>query len=120
MYNDPEPEPEPEVPSELLDARSRAKTRARKKPEHPLPDDWQPTDKHRTYAEENGIDLDGEAFRFRNHAESKDRRCVRWDAAFSNWLSKSDRRQPPQRDFRDSLSVVNLDDPANWRVTSND
>ena len=35
------------------------------------------------------MDLELEADRFRLHAEANDRRAVRWDAAFSMWLSKA-------------------------------
>lgn len=59
----------------------------RRKPSLPLPDDWKPNTKHAEYAAENGIDLPSEAFKFRNHAVSKDRRQADWDAAFRNWLA---------------------------------
>ena len=35
------------------------------------------------------MDVTLEADRFRLHAEANDRRAVRWDAAFSMWLSKA-------------------------------
>lgn len=72
------------------------KPRKRKSPATTIPEDWKPNAKHQTYATERGVDLSSEAFRFRNHAHSVDRRCVNWNAAFTNWLSKAypDRNQP--------------------------
>lgn len=71
-------------------------SKPRKKPAHTLPEDWKPTTAHQKYAEERSVDLSSEAFRFRNHADSLDRRVVNWNSAFTNWLSKSypDRNQP--------------------------
>lgn len=70
----------------------RSSTRAsgtRKKSATVIPEDWRPTEKHAQYARERGADLSSEAFRFRNHALSHDRRLVNWDAAFTNWLGKA-------------------------------
>lgn len=61
----------------------------RKRPAHAIPDDWKPTVKHQEYASQNNLDLSTEAFRFRNHAESVDRRLSNWNAGFTNWLSKA-------------------------------
>lgn len=61
----------------------------RKRPARAIPDDWQPNSKHEAYAKERGLDLAHEAFRFRNHAHSVDRRVANWNAAFTNWLSKA-------------------------------
>lgn len=63
--------------------------KTRKRPEKPIPDDWQPNDKHAKYATERNLDLAREAFTFRNHAHTHDRRCVNWNAAFTNWLAKA-------------------------------
>lgn len=69
----------------------------RKRPATRLPDDWVPTDKHRAFAAENHLNLDGEVFKFRNHAHGKDRRQVNWNAAFSTWLGNArDWRTPRQ------------------------
>lgn len=62
---------------------------ARKRPSRPLPDDWVPNDKHDTYGRERHLDLNAESSAFRNHAQTHDRRCVDWDAAFRNWLAKA-------------------------------
>jgi len=68
---------------------ARSARGARKAPAKRLPEDWAPTDAHRKKAAELGVDLELEADRFRLHAEANDRRAVRWDAAFSMWLSKA-------------------------------
>lgn len=67
------------------------KPKKRRSPETPIPDDWRPNETAIAKAASIGVDVDREAQRFRNHALSIDRRCVRWDAAFANWLDKSDR-----------------------------
>lgn len=61
----------------------------RKKRAHAIPDTWKPTTTHQKYAEEHNLDLSSEAFRFRNHAHSVDRRLSNWNAGFTNWLSKA-------------------------------
>ena len=76
--------PDPTRPDPTPTARS-----ARKAPAKRLPEDWAPTDAHRKKAAELGVDLELEADRFRLHAEANDRRAVRWDAAFSMWLTKA-------------------------------
>lgn len=63
----------------------------RRKPERPLPESWTPSSAHSTYAEDNGINLDFQAERFRNHAQANDRRARDWDAAFRNWLLKAEK-----------------------------
>ncbi|MBB5748559.1 hypothetical protein [Micrococcus sp. TA1] len=63
----------------------------RRKPERPLPGDWAPTPAHSRYAEDNGINLDFQAERFRNHAQANDRRARDWNAAFRNWLLKAEK-----------------------------
>lgn len=57
--------------------------------EHPIPDDWKPSEKHAELASSKGLDLAEQAFRFRNHAIANDRRQRNWAAAFNNWLSKA-------------------------------
>lgn len=68
------------------------KSAPRSGPKVPLPASWAPNEKHAQYAEDEGIDLQFEAERFRTHADTYDRRVVRWDAAFTNWLLKADRK----------------------------
>ena len=69
--------------------RGDSRRNRKRAPSKPLPEEWKPSTKHQEYADENGIDLSSEAFRFRNHAMANDRRQVDWDAAFRMWLSKS-------------------------------
>lgn len=61
---------------------------------HPIPDDWEPTQEHEAKARELRVDLAREAEAFRLHAQSVDRRAVRWNAAFSMWLTKARPSQP--------------------------
>lgn len=61
----------------------------RRKPERPLPDKWEPNVRHHEIAIEKRLSITDEAARFRNHAETHDRRARDWDAAFRTWLSKS-------------------------------
>lgn len=82
----PVPEPVPEVPK---GTSSPKPPKPRKKPETSIPDDWTPTDAHKTKAHEKGVDLHQQAEAFRLHAETHDRRCVNWNSAFSMWLSKA-------------------------------
>ena len=69
--------------------------RARRSPTKPIPEDWAPNEKHRERAVERNVDVEAEAEAFRLHAEANDRRIVKWDAAFMNWLLKS-RPKPPE------------------------
>lgn len=87
---------------EVASANAEAPTRTtrRKKPSTPIPDDWQPTEEHHTQAAALGIDLAAEAAKFKRDALAKDRRYVRWDQAFGNWLARANdftpRRTPQQ------------------------
>jgi hypothetical protein len=65
----------------------RAPTKVTRKSETPLPADWQPTEAHRDMARKNGLDVELEASGFRGHAESKERRAVSWNGAFTTWLT---------------------------------
>ena len=61
----------------------------RRQPERPFPDDLALDDKRRTYAIEKGMDdtrAEVQFERFRNHAETHDRKCRNWDAAWRNWV----------------------------------
>lgn len=89
------------------DGDSRAPRR--RSPERPLPEDWHPTDAHREYATRNRLDLDREAFKFRNHAAANDRRQRNWNASFSTWLAKA-------RDFTPAEPRANRSHlPEAWR-----
>jgi len=60
--------------------------RKRKAPSSPLPADFTPTDEHKATARKHGLDLGLELDKFRAHAEATDRRQVRWNATFRQWL----------------------------------
>lgn len=78
----PTPTPNTFTPRGTLELNKR-------KSEHPIPDDWQPSERHQRIATERGVDLTEQAFRFRNHALANDRRQRDWHAAFNNWLAKA-------------------------------
>lgn len=61
----------------------------RKKPATRVPAAWRPTDKHRQYATEHGLNIDTQRQLFLAHAETHDRRCASWNGAFSQWLIKA-------------------------------
>ncbi|MQA76722.1 MAG: hypothetical protein GEU88_20910 [Solirubrobacterales bacterium] len=63
--------------NDLTDRRKRARQ---------LPDAWQPNENHYQIARDLGRDIDRETERFRDHALSKRRTLVDWDAGFRNWL----------------------------------
>lgn len=85
-----EPKPlEPEVKESGARTPKPSSDKQRKRPAHRLPDDWTPTDTHRQFCTDRGIDIGAEAFRFRCHAEENDRRAVVWNAAFSRWLTNA-------------------------------
>lgn len=80
----------------------------KKKPSTPLPQDWMPTKAHQDRAREKNLDVYEEAEKFRNHAESVDRRAVNWNSAFANWLIKAN-PQPSRSSGDDSWDKL-----MNW------
>lgn len=62
---------------------------SRRNRQTPLPADWKPTDNHRQFCAQRGIDVEAEARKFRLHAEESDRRVVVWNSAFSRWLENA-------------------------------
>ncbi|MGC0251531.1 hypothetical protein [Pseudactinotalea sp. Z1748] len=95
----PAPAPAPYLhglPADEPDDDDAAKA-SRRRPERPLPASWVPTAKHHEFANQHGIDIDAQAIRFRNHADTHDRRARNWDAAFRTWLSKAAEGAPQQR-----------------------
>lgn len=51
-----------------------------------LPTDWEPNDGHRSYAEEQHLDLTVEVAQFADHHRAKGSTMKDWDAAFRTWL----------------------------------
>ncbi len=92
------------------DGDRRDKSRNRRAPERDLPDDWQPTAAHETYAKTNGLDISREAFKFRNHAQANGRRQRDWDAAFRMWLAKATDYAPA----RPATRSANDQRPEGW------
>lgn len=82
----------PEVPSELLSVPTPAdgRTTTRRKPERPLPASWAPNAQHHETAIAKRLDMAEQVMRFRNHADTHDRRARDWDAAFRTWLNRAE------------------------------
>lgn len=79
--------PPPDI--ETVSDGALLKVRKRRRPARPLPEDWEPHDKHKQWAEQHRLDLAHEVFQFTNHAKANDRRQADWDAAFYTWLGKA-------------------------------
>lgn len=73
-----------------------APAQPRRKPKTPIKDTWQPNTKHAQQAHALGLNLTGEASKFRRDALAHDRRYARWDQAFANWLTRSAEYAPPR------------------------
>lgn len=54
-----------------------------------IPDDWQPSQKHRDKAASLNLDVERETQRFTAHARRVRRRQKNWESAFTNWLRKA-------------------------------
>lgn len=54
-----------------------------------LPDDWKPSDAHRSQAADLGVNVDLEAQKMRDYALANGRTQKDWDAFFRNWLRNS-------------------------------
>lgn len=85
------PRPDPTRPSSKEDIGG-----TKKAPEKPLPEDWTPTDTHRKYATEHGIDIEHEEHQFKAHAEANDRRQRSWNGAFTSWLGNAKKWAKPK------------------------
>jgi hypothetical protein len=83
------PKPKPINKEELSNESSKKARNSKKKPEISIPEDWSPAESHRALAQKRHVNLSTEAEAFRAHALAHDRRCVRWDAAFTQWLLKA-------------------------------
>ena len=82
----------------------------RRKPQTAIPEGWKPTSAHAEQALAKGVSLSTEALSFRNHAESHDRRCADWNAAFRNWLMKATPERRPSSDD----PYAHLPAPKDW------
>jgi len=81
----------PSLPAVPADSKAddEDEVTSRRKPEIALPASWAPTAKHYELATERHVDIAEQVQFFRNHADTNDRRCRSWDAAFRTWLTKS-------------------------------
>jgi len=83
---------------------------SRKLPSVPLPDSWVPTPDHAVIATKRGIDLETQVQKFRNHALQNDRKAVRWNHAFTNWLLNAwpDRNAPSNQRSNGMAELLDL------------
>jgi hypothetical protein len=85
------------APSGAIERTTKARRRS---PETEIPPDFQPTEEHRKYASERGLDVEREVEKFRFHAVANERKVRQWSAAFSQWLTNSEgfsQRRPAGR-----------------------
>ncbi len=86
----------PEIPSELnrtehegnRTEENTSPPKARRKAEVAIPEDFQITDKMRSWAVKSvpTVDVDFETENFRDHARGHDRRQADWEAAWRTWM----------------------------------
>ena len=99
---------------EKRDKERETPAAARKAAQLELPVDWTPTAEHEAKAAELGLTLAYQAETFRLHAQSTARRAVRWNAAFTQWLLRSDpAREPAHVKARPVVKGWNDDDFMN-------
>lgn len=112
-----------EVEEELKDKKktsSSSSARGRKKPETRLPSSWRPTDKHRAYAAEHGLDLALQVQLFTAHAEEHDRRAAVWNGAFARWLinaaeyQRRNQQRAPLRSVSGGYQPYRNPDPSEY------
>lgn len=86
------------VPKEEPSVGKRgSKPRAKREPkaETPLPADFAPTDAHRAFAAERGIDLSAQLFAFKAHYAG--RTASSWNGRLATWLTKTEPPRQAQR-----------------------
>lgn len=77
------------VTSTAAPKQTKRSRKPKRREEHQLPADWQPTQAHRERAEAAGLDVAAQADLFRAHAEREDRYVRNWNGAFTTWLIKA-------------------------------
>lgn len=86
-----------------------------------LPDDWTPTDEHRTLAAQRGVDCDAEAEAMRDWATDKGATGKDWNARFRNWLRRAEpprgSQQRPNRDAASARGLVQAHEDLFGRTT---
>lgn len=101
------------VPEEKTSGEREAPKRSRRsKPLREIPDDWEPTGRHREIALKRGLDCTVEAERFANYCRAHGKKYRDFDAAFSNWLTSGYARGS-QNTGGPALSRSQLNDLAN-------
>lgn len=101
------------VPEEKTSGEREAPKRSRRsKPLREIPDDWEPTGRHREIALEHGLNCTVEAERFANYCRAHGKKYRDFDAAFSNWLT-SGYAKGSQNTGGPALSRSQLNDLAN-------
>lgn len=83
------PDPTHTTTDVVVCAASAATLNPRPKRASQLPADWQPSDAHRSLANERGVDIAFEADKFRDWCASKGEARKDWEATFRNWLRNS-------------------------------
>lgn len=78
-------------------SQSQSDSEGRTSPKTTIPQDWQPTEAHYERAKNKNLDIHEEAEKFKNHALANDRKAVRWNHAFSNWLINA--KPKPREEF---------------------
>lgn len=88
----------PGVPT--VPAETPSEPSGRKRPATRMPQGWTPSENHRKYATQHGIDLSHEERQFREWVESKDQRYANWNSGFSTWLGNAKKWATPGRGAR--------------------
>ena len=90
-----ETEGETETDTPPIGGGPPAKPKTKAKPKKtPMPEGWEPNEKHRELARREGRDFDREVFKFRDKAGANAYRYADWDKAFSSWLRNENYRGP--------------------------
>ena len=72
--------------SDTAETEAPKRTKARRKPKTPLPENFVPNDNNRQIARDRGLDLRAVFEKFRDYNLAVDGRYADWHRAFSNWL----------------------------------
>ena len=74
---------------EEQDSSKYSRARADDSGTSPLPDDWEPTDRHRTKCSTLGLDVDRLAAEMRQWAYAKNVRRKSWNATFNSFIARA-------------------------------
>lgn len=96
----------------------RSPTKGSQRRETELPSDWRPTEAHRSFAAEHGLDVELEALAFRGHFEG--RSALSWNGRFTTWLANQAKwnrakgREPKARKFGVQRGVADEAEAESW------